>query len=50
MASTAIFINYPFPSSPGLFFLFHFDDLPTFVSPAMGTNVMREDGFVALRT
>jgi hypothetical protein len=43
-------MNYPFPSSTGSFFLFHFDDLPPFVSPAMGTDVMRENGFVTLGT
>jgi hypothetical protein len=50
MASTAIFIKYPFPSSPRSFFLFYLDDLPPFVSPAMGTDVMRENRFVTLRT
>jgi len=43
-------MNYPLPSSPRSFFLFYFDDLPPFVSPAMGTDVMRENGFVTLRT
>jgi hypothetical protein len=43
-------MNCPFLSSTGLFFLFYFDDLPPFVSPAMGTDVMRENGFVTLRT
>jgi len=43
-------MSYPFTSFPGSFFLFYFDDLPPFVSPAMGTDVMREDGFVTLRT
>jgi len=43
-------MDYSFPSSPGSFFLFYFDDLPPFVSPAMGTDVMRENRFVTLRT
>jgi len=43
-------MSYPFPSSPRSFFLFYFDDLPPFVNPAMGTYVMRENGFVTLRT
>jgi len=43
-------MNYPFLSSTGSFFLFYFDDFPPFVSPAMGTDVMRENGFVTLRT
>jgi hypothetical protein len=49
MASTAIFMRYPFPFPPGSFFLFYFDDLPSFVSPAMGADVMRENGFMTLR-
>jgi len=43
-------MNYPFTSPPGSFLLFYFDDLPPFVSPAMGTDVMRENGFVTLGT
>jgi hypothetical protein len=43
-------MSYPFSTSPGSFFLFYFEDLPPFVSPAMRTDVMRENGLVTLRT
>jgi hypothetical protein len=49
MASTAIFIlclSHPKHS----FFLFYLDDLPAFVSPAMRTDVVREERFMTLGT
>jgi hypothetical protein len=51
IASTAIFMShFPCHHPHALFLLLHLDDLFPFVNSAMGTDMVREQGFVALRT